>query len=77
VASSFRRTLKRFDERVMKPFLISNYAARKDEIQRSKKFLKMNNINFDPTMFGRMTIPNQKNISDIIRSQYFEGKNDS
>lgn len=44
-----QKLVKRIDEKYIKPFLIFNYEARKKEIMRSKKMLKMNNANFDPT----------------------------
>jgi hypothetical protein len=52
--------VKRLDDHYVKPFLIFNYNARKNEIARSKKMLKMNNANFDPTQFGRMTLMNHQ-----------------
>lgn len=50
----------------MKPFFIFNYELRKKEIDKSKKLLKMNNTNFDPTQYGRMTVfnPIQSNNVD-------------
>lgn len=54
--SKFQVWFKRIDERIVKPWFIYEYKARQKEITKSKKLLKMNNTDFDPTQFGRLTV---------------------